>query len=104
MKRSAVVFLKGIIPVIVALLFVVSVSGCQKEKGSMEKVKEGAEKTVEATKETMKKAGETVKEGAEKTAAVTKETMKKAGETVKKGAEKTKEAVTGQKGTEKAKE
>ena len=37
MKRSMVTFLKGILSVIVALLFFVTVSGCQKEEGTMEK-------------------------------------------------------------------
>ena len=37
MKRSIVAFLKGIFPVIVALVFVIAVSGCQKQEGTMEK-------------------------------------------------------------------
>jgi len=102
MKRSLVAFFKGIIPVIVALVFVVSVSGCQQQEGTMEKAGKKIDQSVEATKDTMKQAGETVKKEAEKTVEATKDTMKQAGETIKEGAEKTKEAVTGQKGTEKA--
>ena len=39
MKRSIAAFLKGIIPVMVALVFVIAVSGCQGEgkEGTMEK-------------------------------------------------------------------
>jgi len=102
MKRPLVAFLKGIIPVIVALVFVVSGSGCQQQEGTMEKAGKKIDQSVEATKDTMKQAGETVKKEAEKTVEATKDTMKQAGETIKEGAEKTKEAVTGQKGTEKA--
>ncbi len=74
MKRSIAAFLKGIIPVIVALVFVIAVSGCQKQEG---------------TEGTMEKAGKKVDEGIEKT----KDAINQAGEKVSEGAEKTKEAV-----------
>ena len=73
MKKTLATFLKGIVPVIFALILVVAVSGCQKEEGAMEKagkqidqgveaVKESAEKTVDTTKDTVKQAGEAVKQ------------------------------------------
>ena len=37
MKRSIVTFLTGILSLIVALVFFVTVSGCQKQEGTMEK-------------------------------------------------------------------
>ena len=55
MKRSMVTFLKGILSVIVALLFFVTVSGCQKEEGTMEKAGKKVEKALEKLK-IMKKA------------------------------------------------
>ena len=87
MKRSIAAFLKGIIPVMVALVFVIAVSGCQKQEG---------------TEGTMEKAGKKVDEGIE----ATKETVEKAGEKVGEGVEKTKEAVqsAAEKVEEKAKE
>ena len=54
MKKSFVAFLKGIVSVIVVLVFVVAVSGCQKEEGPMEKagkkVDEGIQATTDAAK------------------------------------------------------
>ena len=57
MKRSMVTFLKGILSVIVALVFFVTVSGCQKEEGTMEKAGKKVDESIEETKDTMKKAG-----------------------------------------------
>ena len=87
MKKSMVTFLKNIIPVIVALVFVVAVSGCQRQEG---------------TEGTMEKAGKKVDESVEKT----QDAMKQAGEKVQEGAVATKEAVesAAQKAEEKAKE
>jgi hypothetical protein len=78
MKRSIVAFLKGIMPVMVALVFVIAVSGCQKQEGPMEKAGKKADEGIEATKDAMKEAGENVKEGAE----ATKEAVKDAAEKV----------------------
>ena len=105
MKRSIAVFSKGIIPVMVALVFVVAVSGCQRQEGkegTMEKAGKKIDESVDATKKAMDKAGEKVSEGVE----ATKDTMKQVGEKVSEGAEATKEAVesAAQQATEKAKE
>jgi hyperosmotically inducible protein len=78
MKRSIVAFLKGIIPVMVALVFVIAVSGCQKQEGTMEKAGKKVDEGIEATKETVEKAGEKVGEGVEKT----KEAVQSAAEKV----------------------
>ena len=78
MKRSIAAFLKGIIPVIFALVFVIAVSGCQKQEGTMEKAGKKADEGIEATKDAMKQAGEKVSEGAEKT----KEAVQSAAEKV----------------------
>ena len=47
MKRSMVTFLKGILSVIVALVFFVTVSGCQKEEGTMEKAGKKVDESVD---------------------------------------------------------
>jgi len=81
MKRSIAVFLKGIIPVMVALVFVVAVSGCQRQEGkegTMEKAGKKIDESVEKTKDAMEKAGEKVSEGAE----ATKDAVKSAAEKV----------------------
>jgi hypothetical protein len=84
MKKSIVALLKGIIPVIVVLVFIVSVSGCQKkEEGPMEKVGKKIDKGVDATKDAMEQAGEKVKEGVEKAAEAVKDTAEKATEKTK---------------------
>jgi hypothetical protein len=78
MKKSFVAFLKGIVSVIVVLVFVVAVSGCQKEEGPMEKAGKKVDEGIQATTDAAKKAGEKVSEGAEKT----KEAVKGAAEKV----------------------
>ena len=82
MKESIVAFLKGIVSVFAVLVFVIAISGCQKEEGAMEKAGKEIDKGANATKGAVEKAGEKVSEGAEKT-----------GEAVKKGAEKVEEKV-----------
>jgi uncharacterized lipoprotein YehR (DUF1307 family) len=84
MKKSMVTFLKSIIPVIVALVFVVAVSGCQRQEGTMEKAGKKVDKSVEKTKDAMKQAGEKVQKGA----VATKEAVESAGQ---KAEEKAKE-------------
>ena len=59
MKKSILTFLKGIVSVAAVLVFVIAISGCQKEEGAMEKAGKKVDEAVE-------KAGEKVKEGAEK--------------------------------------
>jgi hypothetical protein len=66
MKRSMVTFLKGILSVLVALVFFVTVSGCQKEEGTMEKAGKKVDESVEKTKDAMEKAGEKVGESVDK--------------------------------------
>ena len=53
MKRSMVTFLKSIISVIVALLFFVTVSGCQKQEGTMEKAGKKVDQSVDKAKNAM---------------------------------------------------
>jgi uncharacterized protein YjbJ (UPF0337 family) len=66
MKRSMVTFLKGILSVIVALVFFVTVSGCQKEEGTMEKAGKKVDENIEAAKDTMKKADKKIDESIDK--------------------------------------
>jgi hypothetical protein len=66
MKRSMITFLKGIFSVIVALIFFVTVSGCQKEEGTMEKAGKKVDENIEAAKDTMKKADKKIDEGIDK--------------------------------------
>ena len=66
MKRSMVTFLKGILSVIVALVFFVTVSGCQKEEGTMEKAGKKVDENIEAAKDTMEKADKKIDEGIDK--------------------------------------
>ncbi|SEL99168.1 hyperosmotically inducible protein [Syntrophus gentianae] len=89
MKKTMVALLKGIFSVMVVLVFVVGISGCQKQEGAMEKAGKEADKAVEAAKGAVGEAGKKVGEGAE----ATKEAVEKAGQKVGEGAEKAKEAV-----------
>lgn len=75
MKKSVLAFLKGIVSVVAVLVFVIVISGCQKQEGVMEKAGEKVDKAVE-------KAGEKVKEGTDKTV-----------DAVKKGADKVEDKV-----------
>ena len=67
MKRSMVTVLTGILSVIVALIFFVTVSSCQKQEGTMEKAGKKVDEGIGEVKDSMKKAGEKVDEGVEKT-------------------------------------
>jgi hypothetical protein len=62
MKRSMVTFLKGILSVIVALLFFVTVSGCQKEEGTMEKAGKKVDESVDKAKNAMDDAAQKAEE------------------------------------------
>jgi len=66
MKRLMATFLTGILSVIVALVFFVTVSGCQKEEGTMEKAGKKVDEGIENTKNAMKQAGEKMSEGVDK--------------------------------------
>jgi len=66
MKRSMATFLKGSLCVIVALLFFVTVSGCQKEEGTMEKAGKKVDEGIGAAKDTMKKADKKIDESVDK--------------------------------------
>ena len=77
MKKSFVAFLKGIVSVMVVLVFVVAVSGCQKEEGPMEKAGKKVDEGIQATTDAAKKAGEKVSEGAEKTKEAVKDVAEK---------------------------
>ena len=62
MKRSMVTFLTGILSVIVALMFFVTVSGCQKQEGTMEKAGKKVDESVEKTKDAMHDAAQKAEE------------------------------------------
>jgi len=66
MKKSMVTFLTGILSVIVALVFFVTVSGCQKQEGTMEKAGKKVDEGIKNTKDAMKKAGEKMSHGVDK--------------------------------------
>jgi hyperosmotically inducible protein len=77
MKKSVLAFLKGIVSVVAVLVFVIVISGCQKQEGAMEKAGEKVDKAVE-------KAGKKVSEGADKTVDAVKKAADKVEEKVKK--------------------
>jgi len=62
MKRSMVTFLKGILSVIVALVFFVTISGCQKEEGTMEKAGKKVDQSVDKAKNAMDDAAQKAEE------------------------------------------
>jgi len=74
--------LRGVFSVMVVLVFVVGVSGCQKKEGAMEEAGKKVDQAVEATKGAVEKAEKKVGEGADA-----------AKEAVKSGVEKTASAV-----------
>jgi hypothetical protein len=83
MKKSMVTFLKGIIFVIVALVFFVTVSGCQKEQGTMEKAGKKADESIGEAKDTMKKADKKIDESIDKAKDEMDEAAQKAEEKAK---------------------
>ena len=83
MKRSMVTFLTGILSVIVALIFFVTVSSCQKQEGTMEKAGKKVDEGIEKTKEGMEKAGEKVGESIDKTKEAMHDAAQKAEEKAK---------------------
>lgn len=89
MKKSVLAFLKGIVSIAAVLVFVVVISGCSKEEGTLEKAGEKADKAIEETTKAAEKAGEKVGEGAE----AAKDAVQKAGEKVGEGVEKAAGAV-----------
>lgn len=84
MKKSVVTFLKGIVSVISVLVFVIAISGCEKQDRTLEKAGKKADEGIEAVKDGMKKAGEKVSEGAEKAEKAVKKAGEKVEEKVKK--------------------
>jgi len=64
MKRSMVTVLTGILSVIVALIFFVTVSSCQKQEGTMEKAGKKVDESVEKTKDAMHDAAQKAEEKA----------------------------------------
>jgi len=82
MKKRIMSFLKVFVALCVVAVFVVSVSGCAKEEGPMEKAGKEIDQAVDTAKDKVDQTAKDVKEGAEKTA-----------EAVKEGAEKTRDAV-----------
>jgi hypothetical protein len=64
MKRSIVTFLTGILSLIVALVFFVTVSGCQKQEGTMEKTGKKIDESIDKAKETMQDTAQKAEEKA----------------------------------------
>ena len=62
MKRSMITFLKGILSVIVALIFFVTVSGCQKQEGTMEKAGKKVDQSFDKAKNAMDDAAQKAEE------------------------------------------
>ena len=83
MKRSMVTVLTGILSVIVALIFFVTVSGCQKQEGTMEKAGKKVDEGIGEVKDSMKKADEKVSKGVENTKEAMQDTAQKAEEKTK---------------------
>ena len=92
MKRSIVTFLTGILSLIVALVFFVTVSGCQKQEGTMEKAGKKIDESVEAAKDTAAKAEEKV-EAAKDTAAKAEEKVDAAQDAAAKADKKIDESI-----------
>jgi len=83
MKRSMVTFLTGILSVIVALMFFVTVSSCQKQEGTMEKAGKKIDDSVEAAKDTAAKADKKIDESIDKAKEAMQDTAQKAEEKAK---------------------
>ena len=77
MKNSFVAFLKCLVSVLAVLVFVVGVSGCQKQEGPMEKAGKKVDESVESTKDAMKKAGQQTKEAVKNAAEKVEDKTKK---------------------------
>jgi len=91
MKRTLVAWLRGIFSVMVVLVFVVGVSGCQKKEGAMEEAGKKADQAVEATKGAVEKAEKKIGEGAEATKEAVKSGVEKTAGAVKDTAAKVEE-------------
>ena len=83
MKRPIVALLQGASLVIVVLVFVIGISGCQKQEGSMEKAGKKADEAVEATKTAVDNAEKKVGEGAEAAKDAVKKGVEDAAKAVK---------------------
>ena len=83
MKRSIVTFLTGIFSLIVALIFSITVSGCQKQEGTMEKAGKKVDESVEAAKDTAAKADKKIDESIDKAKEAMQDTAQKAEEKTK---------------------
>jgi hypothetical protein len=83
MKRSTVTVLTGILCVIVALIFFVTVSSCQKQEGTMEKAGKKVDESVEAAKDTAAKADKKIDESIDKAKEAMQDTAQKAEEKAK---------------------
>jgi hypothetical protein len=93
MKKSVLAFLKGIVSVVAVLVFVIAISGCQKQEGAMEKAGEKVGEGAEATKGAMEKAGEKVDKAVGKAGKKVGEGADKTVDAVKKAADKVEEKV-----------
>ena len=83
MKRSMVTVLTGILSLIVALIFSVTVSSCQKQEGTMEKAGKKVDESVEAAKDTAAKADKKIDESIDKAKEAMQDTAQKAEEKAK---------------------
>lgn len=58
MKKSIVTFLKMSMSMMVALMFLVTISGCGKEEGPMEKTGKKVDESIDESKDTMNDAAD----------------------------------------------
>jgi len=66
MKKSFTAFLKVFFSVTAIVVFVIFISGCQKEEGAMEKAGEKIREGAEKAEKTVKKAAEKVEDKVKK--------------------------------------
>ena len=78
MKRSMETLLKGSLSVIVALMFFVTMSGCGKDEGTMEKAGKKVEESIGQAKDSMKKTDKKATEGINKATKEMDDAAKKA--------------------------
>lgn len=89
MKKSVMVLLKNVFSVTVIVVFIVFVSGCRKEGGTMEKAGEKVDRVIEDISKTVEKAKEKTSEGIE----AARGAIEKAGEKASEGVERVEKAV-----------
>jgi uncharacterized protein Yka (UPF0111/DUF47 family) len=80
MKISIVTFLKGSLSMMIALLFLFTVSSCQKKEDTMEKAGKKVDETIGAAEDTMEKADKKIEESIDEAQKEMDDAAHKAGE------------------------